>query len=759
MKKYINFINESLTRKQQSYIDMISNYIKNNADFDIYEYDEEFEVHKHDGSGLLSGKLFLMEDDKAVRFNFDKERLSSIDLWNKFEFNVQTVTNKPDFTMEIPGSIVNILDDIVDFINGDFHVNEAKKEPVVKVSSEEDVQLKSIKINKSVFDQDIDVFESIKLFTAQVAYKVSNGLVISGLGGLGKCLGKGTKVIMFDGKLKNVEDILPGEKIMGPDSKPRNIIGINSGVSNLYEIKQNKGMNYIVNDEHILSLKKSDYIKKTKHFKEYGDIVNIPIKEYIEQTDLFKTYFYGYKVEINFDEKQIPFDPYYLGLWLGDGTSVDTSISSIDLEVENYLNQYTNSIGMLCKKYIYTDKNGKEKCPRLKIISENYNKKDTYYTNPLYRNMKNLNLIDNKHIPDLFLYNCKNNRLELLAGLIDSDGFIQSVRGKGCGYSIILKSEKLINQVKFLSDSLGFKTSLKSIKKQIKKNNFEGDYFRLNINGNVDIIPVKIERKKLELNSRCDHKITGIKIDELGIGEYYGFEIDGDHLFLLEDCTVTHNTTEVENTLEEVRAEYVKYAGDASTAGLFEALFINRHKLILFDDIDSIFDEKIAVNLLKAVLDTKPKREVSRMIKTHFDSEGMTDQEIWDKYVQTKKLPKKFIFDGRIIFITNKPGDSLDEAFMTRCLFVDVDPDTDQIINRIYKIMPKVLPNVPEAKKLSTIEFMLMLYEKYSTKFPLNLRTFVHCLNIRIANEFMIQVGGESVLAWQMLTKQYLVKK
>ena len=147
------------------------------------------------------------------------------------------------------------------------------------------------------------------------------------------------------------------------------------------------------------------------------------------------------------------------------------------------------------------------------------------------------------------------------------------------------------------------------------------------------------------------------------------------------------------------------------------------------------------------------------MIKTHFDSEGMTDQEIWDKYVQTKKLPKKFIFDGRIIFITNKPGDSLDEAFMTRCLFVDVDPDTDQIINRIYKIMPKVLPNVPEAKKLSTIEFMLMLYEKYSTKFPLNLRTFVHCLNIRIANEFMIQVGGESVLAWQMLTKQYLVKK
>ena len=162
---------------------------------------------------------------------------------------------------------------------------------------------------------------------------------------------------------------------------------------------------------------------------------------------------------------------------------------------------------------------------------------------------------------------------------------------------------------------------------------------------------------------------------------------------------------------------------------------------------------------MKAVLDTKPKREVSRMIKTHFDSEGMTDQEIWDKYVQTKKLPKKFIFDGRIIFITNKPGDSLDEAFMTRCLFVDVDPDTDQIINRIYKIMPKVLPNVPEAKKLSTIEFMLMLYEKYSTKFPLNLRTFVHCLNIRIANEFMIQVGGESVLAWQMLTKQYLVKK
>jgi len=53
-----------------------------------------------------------------------------------------------------------------------------------------------------------------------------------------RCLGLGTKVLMYDGTLKNIEDIKIGDQVMGPDSNVRNVKEISSGVSELYNIKQ-----------------------------------------------------------------------------------------------------------------------------------------------------------------------------------------------------------------------------------------------------------------------------------------------------------------------------------------------------------------------------------------------------------------------------------------------------------------------------------------------------------------------------------------
>lgn len=67
---------------------------------------------------------------------------------------------------------------------------------------------------------------------------------------------------------------------------------------------------------------------------------------------------------------------------------------------------------------------------------------------------------------------------------------------------------------------------------------------------NVTEIPCRIERKKAtKMDRRCNPLITPIKVEKAEIGEYYGFEITGDGLFLLEDYTVTHNTTMAQCTL------------------------------------------------------------------------------------------------------------------------------------------------------------------------------------------------------------------
>ena len=127
-----------------------------------------------------------------------------------------------------------------------------------------------------------------------------------------------------------------------------------------------------------------------------------------------------------------------------------------------------------------------------------------------------------------------------MAGIIDSDGYYTSEFN--C-FEIVQKNEDLLNQIKFICDSLGFRTSVRKKKTSIKSIGFQGEAFRLRIFGNLNDIPTKVERKKArEWNSKVDWKVTGIKVEYDRIDDYYGFEIDGNRLFLLEDCTVTHNT-------------------------------------------------------------------------------------------------------------------------------------------------------------------------------------------------------------------------
>ena len=89
--------------------------------------------------------------------------------------------------------------------------------------------------------------------------------------GLGKCFAPGTRVMMYDGSIKNIEDIKEKEQVMGPDGKPRLVVGLTHGFDNMYTVHQNKGMDYTVNSVHILSLKRQSN----------GKTVNIEIKEYL----------------------------------------------------------------------------------------------------------------------------------------------------------------------------------------------------------------------------------------------------------------------------------------------------------------------------------------------------------------------------------------------------------------------------------------------------------------------------------------------
>jgi hypothetical protein len=379
--------------------------------------------------------------------------------------------------------------------------------------------------------------------------------------GSGKCMSFGSKVLVYTGEIKEVQDIVIGDLLMGPDSKPRKVLDLGRGRDMMYEVIPNKGETHVFTSGHILNLKcsnmgvkyvndkvkkwcaswfdnikiseKSQYFETEEQAREHltsipeeSKYCNIEIKDYLNLSEKMKNQLKLHRVGVEFEHKEVPLDPYIIGLWIGDRNSTDTGFTNQDSVIIVYLKQklpdYNCWLEMINNEY---------HCKCQTTDGNNYIKKT----------LKQLNLLNNKHIPDLYKINSREVRLQILAGLIDTDGHL----GKNGCYEFCKKNERIMDDVIFLARSLGF-AAYKSVKKTSWTNKGIKKYetaFRTTISGNIEEIPCKIERKKAQSRQQIkDVLVTSFKIVEKGIDEYYGFTLDKDHLYLLNDFLVTHNT-------------------------------------------------------------------------------------------------------------------------------------------------------------------------------------------------------------------------
>lgn len=382
------------------------------------------------------------------------------------------------------------------------------------------------------------------LFPGQIASWI-------GLPGTGKTHLAGTLILMANGDLKKCEDIVVGDLVMGDDSTPRRVLATHSLIDEIYEVRPTKGDSYFVNSKHILSLKNSH--RKAQLRKDRGartgnteyrnpkgcfhnhpsrmgdtDIYNISVEDWFKQTQHFKTKMKGWRAGVSFQSQEVLIDPYILGVWLGDGTARNCGFANIDEEVRNAIQEFAEQ-----RNLIFYEINELE----MAVTSiENVN---SIKNNSFYENLKHYNLIENKHIPQVYKANSREVRLQILAGLLDTYGSLSCN-----GFEIIQKREILADDICFLARSLGFAAYKKECQKKCCNNGVVGTYYRVFISGDCNEIPVRISRKKATPRKQVKNVLmTGIDVIKTGkFGQFHGFEVDGNHLFLLGDFTVNHNS-------------------------------------------------------------------------------------------------------------------------------------------------------------------------------------------------------------------------
>jgi len=358
-------------------------------------------------------------------------------------------------------------------------------------------------------------------------------IVLCWMRGEGKCEKKGSKVLMFDGNVKKVEDVVVGDLLMGDDNTPREVLSLASGKEEMFEVTPMRGEPMVVTADHKLSLKRRRACinKRGKPFNDVnaGKIIDIPLKDVMEKSKCWTGLNLLYRVPIDWPEQEVPIDPYFFGAWLGDGSKGKPSVTTMDKEVIDYLYAFADSLSMRVTINTKKDNEAATYC----LVTERGK------NNPLLELLRNNNLANNKHIPYAYKANSREVRLKVLAGIVDTDGYINRN-----SIEISQKNKVLAEDIVFLARSLGFHAGIKKRKKDIKSIGFSAYYYIIGISGDCSIIPTLIPRKKCPKRSNWkDILVSGIReIKSVGENEYYGFMIDGNGRYVKGDFTVTHNS-------------------------------------------------------------------------------------------------------------------------------------------------------------------------------------------------------------------------
>ncbi len=363
---------------------------------------------------------------------------------------------------------------------------------------------------------------------------------------------------------KNMGSLCIGDNVISRSGLPTKVVGVfPQGIKQVYKITTDTNkITYACGDHLWLT---QDY-NEHKHNKVGTVKTTLDIKNSLTYKDTGKlNHYLPINQAVRFKNSELPLSPYVLGCLLGDGCLQATgiiSISNIDREILDKIDKELASldcgiVGNSSIVYTLGAIDGRANKPSIK------NGRDfKVYTNPLKNILESLGLLDKKFdtkfIPDIYMYNSSfEDRLELLRGLLDTDGYVYKNRNAKFSSS----NYKLAKQVLELVRSMGGYGSITTRDRRDRKVDYLKENriiqptclaYEVSINLGSDINPFYLPRKanlygKSYISNR---KPTIIKDRILSIEEFSMEEVrcikveDEEHLYITDDYIVTHNTME-----------------------------------------------------------------------------------------------------------------------------------------------------------------------------------------------------------------------
>ena len=354
-------------------------------------------------------------------------------------------------------------------------------------------------------------------------YVGSNNINLFEPNGQFGCIDPETPVLLWNSKIEKAKNIKVGDKLIGDDGECRTVSRLTEGVDEMYEVMNGNMDNYTVNSHHILTVcysrHKAIFCKRWHCYMKYFD----------DATKTVKTV-----------KKKIPPPPVVSVDLLPmrqaraemkkmfELSSTIPGTDTFDINVQQYL-ALPKSVRRHMRGVVNTSVVQWKEQP-LPI--------DPYIFGAQLGDGSTYDVSYN--VPIEYVVNSEDNRLKLLAGMIDSAGRLTEYEEEGCCYAISQRKKRkhLLESFRIIAGSLGFRAKISD------SINCCG-MFELSITGNIRKIPVETPRYQLTShravsdNNWMSHKI---EIKNIGRGPFCGWNIDKNERFLLGDFTITHNT-------------------------------------------------------------------------------------------------------------------------------------------------------------------------------------------------------------------------